>query len=105
MSPDEAMDMAEMISSAFSKAVDAIGLNAGITDSRMKVVFHSLRHTYASWLVEKGVDLYTVKELIGHSSLSMTERYSHVGENAKTIVVRKLDKIDLNLNQMQKETE
>lgn len=92
------------ISRAFSRAVEAIDLNAGITDSRMKVVFHSRRHTYASWLVEKGVDLYTVKELIGHSSLSMTERYSHVGENAKTVAVRKLDKIDLDLNQVRQGT-
>ena len=95
------------ISSAFGRAVDEIGLNEGITDSRMKVVFHSLRHTYASWLVEKGVDLYTVKELLGHSSLSMTERYSHVGENALTSAIRKLEMIDLDMdmNQVQQESE
>ena len=93
------------VSSVYARTVKAIGLNTGITDRRMKVVFHSLRHTYASWLVEKGVDLYTVKELIGHSSLSMTERYSHVGENAKTIAIRKLEKIDLDLDKVQKESE
>lgn len=92
------------ISRTFARTVAEIGLNKGITDRRMKVVFHTLRHTYASWLVEKGVDLYTVKELIGHSSLAMTERYSHVGENAKTMAVRKLDKIDLDLNQVQRDT-
>ena len=93
------------VSGACARAVDAIGLDEGITDSRMKVVFHTLRHTYASWLVEKSVALYTVKELIGHSSLPMTERYSHVGENALTSAIRKLEKIDLDLNQVQKETE
>ncbi|MBU2026390.1 MAG: hypothetical protein KJ814_02075 [Proteobacteria bacterium] len=51
-------------------------------------------------MVEKGVDLYTVKELLGHSS-SMTERYSHVGENAITSAIRKLEKRDLDLNQVQ----
>jgi len=44
-------------------------------------VFHTLRHTYASWLVESGVDLYTVKKLMGHSTIAMTERYSHLGNN------------------------
>jgi integrase len=91
------------VSSTFARTVNVVGLNEGITDRRMKVVFHTLRHTYASWLVEKGVDLYTVKELLGHSSLTMTERYSHVGENALTSAVRKLEKIDLDL--AQKETE
>ena len=44
-------------------------------------VFHTLRHTYASWLAESGVDLYTVKNLLGHSTITMTERYSHLGNN------------------------
>jgi len=92
------------ISSAFERAVDDLGFNKGVTDRRMKVVFHSLRHTYASWLVEKGVDLYVVKQLMGHSSLAMTERYSHVGENALSAAVKKLGKIDLDLNQVHKET-
>jgi site-specific recombinase XerD len=65
----------------------------------MKVVFHTLRHTYASWLVEKGVDLYVVKQLMGHSSLTMTERYSHVGENALSAAVKKLGRIEINLDQ------
>ncbi len=37
-----------------------------------KIVAHSLRHTFANWLVEAGVDLYTVKELMGHSVIAMT---------------------------------
>ena len=54
------------------------------------VTFHTLRHTYASWLVEAGVDLYTVKELMGHSTLSMTERYAHVGNGMLQNAVKKL---------------
>jgi integrase len=60
---------------AFMKAVDKLKLNNGITDRRLKVTFHTLRHTYASWLVQQGVDLYTAKELMGHSTLAVTERY------------------------------
>lgn len=39
--------------------------------------FHDLRHTFATRLVQNGVDLYKVKELLGHKSLAMTMRYSH----------------------------
>ena len=39
---------------------------------------HSLRHTYASWFVIVGVDLYRVKELMGHASIQTTMRYAHL---------------------------
>jgi len=83
------------ISSSFERAVNAIGLNENITDPRRKVVFHTLRHTYASWLVDQKVELYTVKALLGHSSISMTERYAHVSDKAKDEAVKKLGSISL----------
>jgi len=49
-----------------------------ISDARQKVVFHTLRHTFASWLVQEGEALYTVAKLMGHTSLEMTQRYSHL---------------------------
>ena len=39
---------------------------------------HDLRHTTASRLVQAGVDLYVVKDIMGHSSIIMTERYAHL---------------------------
>jgi len=83
------------VSDSFERAVRAVGLNHGVTDKRMKVVFHTLRHTYASWLVERGESLYTVKELMGHSTLAMTERYSHIGNNTLKNAVSKLDEVKL----------
>jgi integrase len=81
------------ISESFNRAVKKIGLNNGISDVRMKVVFHTLRHTYASWLVQKGVPLYTVKVLMGHTDIKMTERYSHLGNKDLEDAVRHLDEI------------
>ncbi len=62
----------------FFEVVAKLGFNNGITDARQKVVAHSLRHTFASWHVMAGTDIYTLKELLGHSVIQMTERYSHL---------------------------
>ena len=69
------------VSSTFARVVEHVGLNSGVSDPRQRISFHSLRHTFASWLVEVGVSLYTVKELLGHETLAMTVRYSHLGDN------------------------
>lgn len=66
------------LSKTYQRVIDKLGFNDGITDERQKVVFHTLRHTYASWLVMEGVDLYTTQKLMGHKSNQMTQRYAHL---------------------------
>jgi site-specific recombinase XerD len=57
--------------------------------------FHDIRHTFASHLVMSGVDITTVSRLLGHKSLSMTLRYSHL---APSHMVKAVDMLDTVLN-------
>jgi integrase len=54
------------------------------------VTWHTLRHTFASRLVNRGVDIVTVQELLGHSTVTMTMRYAHTNLKAKQDAVRVL---------------
>ena len=78
------------VSNTYYRTVKKIGLNDGITDRRQKVCFHTLRHTFASWLAIQGTSLYEIKELMGHKSIAMTERYAHLIPSVKRNAVEKL---------------
>jgi integrase len=62
----------------YKKAYAAAVKAAGIVD----FTFHDLRHTAASYLVQNGVDLYQVQNLLGHTSPAMTMRYAHLSPAA-----------------------
>lgn len=51
---------------------------------------HTLRHTFTSHLVISGVDITTVSKLLGHSSITMTEKYAHLAPNHLRGAVEKL---------------
>lgn len=73
----------------FERTVRDLGLNSTgelnedgkpveISDARQRVVFHTLRHTFASWLAQAGTPIFTLAQLMGHHDMKMTQRYSHL---------------------------
>jgi len=75
------------IKKSFKSACD----KANIKDLR----FHDLRHTFASRLVRAGVDLITVRDLLGHFSVRVTQRYTHSSKDQKQQAVDLLSKTTL----------
>jgi site-specific recombinase XerD len=71
---------AEYVSKQFKKALRAAKLNDDIH-------FHSLRHSFASNLVQRGVNLYVVKELLGQEDIKTTQVYSHLTQENLSITV------------------
>jgi integrase len=65
---------------------------AGICREHGCIGWHDLRHTYASHLVMKGVPLTVVKELMGHATIDMTERYAHLSPDIRREAVAVLDR-------------
>ncbi|MDQ7832776.1 MAG: site-specific integrase [Desulfovibrionaceae bacterium] len=90
--PSETGARIGQISQTFAKTVKALGLNDDVADSRQKVVFHTLRHTFASWLAEQGTDLYTIQQLMGHQSFAMVQRYAHLSPDTLRRAVIALEK-------------
>lgn len=80
----------DYFSKRFKKACRDAGLNEAYH-------FHSLRHSFASNLAQRGVSIYVIKDLLGHSSISTTEIYSHLNVDSLREAVGKLNKPPLGL--------
>jgi len=74
----------EYVSKNFKRAVIKSGLNPLLH-------FHCLRHSFASNLIQMGVSLYLVKELLGHESITTTEIYSHLQKDDLVEAISKLN--------------
>ena len=73
----------DFVSKQFKKAVRAANLND-------KIHFHTLRHSFASALVQRNVSLYAVKELLGHENIKTTQIYSHLQKDNLSLAVSSL---------------
>jgi site-specific recombinase XerD len=67
--------------------------------SKKKITPHCLRHSYATHLIEAGVDLLEVKEILGHQSILTTSRYtrltSHTKDNASSRIEALMDRFTI----------
>jgi integrase len=70
-------DKINEISRTYRKIANHL-FNKKVNDPRQKVTFHTLRHSFASWLALQGESLITIRELLGHKSFAMTQRYAHL---------------------------
>lgn len=61
-------------------------------DITRNVSMHSLRHAFATHLLEDGTDIFTIKELLGHSSISSTIVYLHMA-NTKANLISPADRL------------
>jgi integrase len=93
------------VSHAFNRVVDDCGFNEGVTDRRDRITFHTLRHTFASWHVQNGTPLFTLRDLLGHHSISMTERYSHQDPKGLQTAAKTFDAIVANKAEEEQEQE
>lgn len=77
------------VSNTFKRTITELGFNDGIENRLKKYTFHTLRHTYASWLVLSGANLFDVQKLMGHKTMEMTQRYAHLSPKhlSKTVAL------------------
>ncbi|GAB7080913.1 tyrosine-type recombinase/integrase [Megalodesulfovibrio paquesii] len=82
----------ENLTNDFHDLAESLGLNAGLDpkDRARRIVFHSLRHTFASWLALAGTDIYRIKTLMRHKNIAMTMRYAHLLPDATRDAVHNL---------------
>jgi integrase len=83
----------QFISQTYRKTISRLGFNKGMTDRRQQVNFHTLRHTFASWLALQGTPILTISQLLGHKSLAMTQRYSHLSPDHKKDAVQSIERL------------
>jgi len=74
----------------FNRAIKAAEIHKNVT-------FHALRHSFATHLLEKGVDIKYIKDLLGHFDIKTTERYLHVAREKLVVIQSPLDYLDTSI--------
>jgi integrase len=77
------------VKTAFKNACEESGLVYG-RDEPDGVTFHTLRHTYGTYLAKQNTHIRTIQELMGHKTIKMTQRYTKVAEDDKRQAVNSL---------------
>jgi len=80
------------VSKAFSDTVEKLGFNRGVTDRKLKITFHSLRHTFATHLYDSTQDIYLTQKSLGHTTSTMTQRYAKMTDKRLKEGVAALEK-------------
>jgi len=80
-------------SKTFTRTVDDLKLNKGISDRKQKVTFHTLRHTFATHLYEATHDLYLTQRSLGHATGTMTARYAKMTDQRRKEGIVALEKV------------
>lgn len=87
-SPDGGHYSVTSVRSIFIRALNASGINKPAT-------LHTLRHSFATHLLESGTDIRYIQDLMGHDSIKTTSKYSHVTKQSKEKIISPLDQIDI----------
>lgn len=69
---------AKSLSRIMARIMTKLGWNTDVSDARNRIVWHTLRHTFATRMLEAGTDIYALKVLMGHASVTTTEIYLHI---------------------------
>ena len=85
---DSGQYSARSVQAIFRKAKEGSGINPYAT-------VHTLRHSFATHLLEEGVDLRYIQELLGHESSKTTEIYTHITHTGWSKVQSPFDRLDL----------
>lgn len=84
---------------SFEAAVETVRPGNNKQTAQYKITGHSLRHTHASWLAMSGLDILHIKEQLGHRTIQMTLRYSHLIPNRRDDVIKEIgDKFNMTAN-------
>ena len=81
-----------VMESGLQKAVKTAAKKAGITK---RVTCHTLRHSFATTMLEDGINIRTLQEIMGHADVKTTERYTHVMDKDITRLKSPLDSMDI----------
>lgn len=76
--------MAKILNDLFNKGLDE-------NDRKNRVIFHTLRHTFASHLAINGTPIFTIQKLMNHKDIKMTLRYAKLSPDSGREAIEKLE--------------